>query len=157
MDAPGNTENDSGRDMGKKLGRILQEERTEPEAAKPEKAGQLPEGSVLSEEGCGAEKPVPDPEDSAAAGEQRCYTYILRCGDGSLYTGWTNDLEKRLASHQSGRGAKYTKTHQPVSLVYHECFSTKEEAMRREWQIKHLSKAEKEELILSPPDRRSSP
>ncbi len=77
------------------------------------------------------------------------YTYILRCGDGSLYTGWTNHLEKRVADHNSGRGAKYTKAHLPVSLVYYESFETKEEAMKRECAIKKLTRAQKEELIAS--------
>lgn len=75
------------------------------------------------------------------------YTYILKCSDGSLYTGWTNDLEKRVAAHKEGRGAKYTKSHLPVALVYHEVFETKEEAMRREYQIKHMTRAEKLSLI----------
>ena len=59
------------------------------------------------------------------------YTYILRCADGTLYTGWTNDLEKRLAAHNAGTGAKYTRPRRPVTLVYHEVFETKEAAMRR--------------------------
>ena len=80
------------------------------------------------------------------------YTYILECGDGSLYTGWTNNLEKRLAAHQSGRGAKYTKSHQPVRLVYSEKFQTKEEAMQREAYIKGLSRPEKLALIASSSD-----
>ena len=71
------------------------------------------------------------------------YTYILRCSDGSFYTGWTNDLEKRLAAHNAGTGSKYTRARRPVELVYHEEFETKEEAMRREWAIKQLSRAEK--------------
>ncbi len=75
------------------------------------------------------------------------YTYILRCGDGSLYTGWTNDLEKRIRTHNEGRGGKYTRSRLPVELVYHEEFETKEEAMRREWEIKQLTRAEKEKLI----------
>lgn len=75
------------------------------------------------------------------------YTYILQCGDGSYYTGWTNNLEKRIEDHNAGRGAKYTKSHLPVKLVYYETFLTKEEAMRREYQIKKLSRAEKEKLI----------
>ena len=75
------------------------------------------------------------------------YTYILRCGDGSLYTGWTNDLEKRIRTHNEGRGGKYTRSRLPVELVYHEEFETKEEAMRREWEIKQLMRAEKEKLI----------
>lgn len=93
-------------------------------------------------------------EGAAAADHEKkrpraAYAYILRCRDGSLYTGWTNDLQKRLASHQSGRGAKYTKARRPVELVYSERFATKEEAMRREWQIKQLTKAQKEELVRS--------
>ncbi len=78
---------------------------------------------------------------------QDCCIYILRCSDNSLYTGWTNNLPRRLASHQSGKGSKYTRTRLPVELVYHESFATKEEAMRREWEIKQMSKAQKEKLI----------
>ena len=77
------------------------------------------------------------------------YTYILRCGDGSLYTGWTNHLNKRVADHNAGRGAKYTKAHLPVELVYYEIFETKEEAMKRECAIKKLSRPQKERLIES--------
>lgn len=75
------------------------------------------------------------------------YTYIVRCKDDTLYTGWTNDLEKRLAAHNSGKGAKYTKTRYPVTLVYFEEFDSKEEAMSREWHIKQLSRDEKLKLI----------
>ena len=75
------------------------------------------------------------------------YTYILKCSDGTYYTGWTNNLEKRLKAHNSGRGAKYTRARTPVALVYHEAFETKEEAMHREYCIKQLSRAEKETLI----------
>ncbi|MDE7011340.1 MAG: GIY-YIG nuclease family protein, partial [Oscillospiraceae bacterium] len=60
------------------------------------------------------------------------YTYILRCGDGSLYTGWTNDLDRRLAVHSAGRGGRYTRARLPVELVYWESFETKGEAMSRE-------------------------
>lgn len=77
------------------------------------------------------------------------YTYILECADGSYYTGWTNDLQHRLRAHNSGRGAKYTRARLPVRLVYYETFAAKEEAMRREAQIKKLKKAEKKSLILS--------
>lgn len=77
------------------------------------------------------------------------YTYILRCGDGSLYTGWTNHLTKRVANHNAGRGAKYTKAHLPVELAYYETFETKEEAMKRECAIKKLSRPQKERLIES--------
>ena len=75
------------------------------------------------------------------------YTYILECKDGTYYTGWTNNLEKRLKDHNAGKGAKYTKARLPVSLVYHEEFQTKEEAMSREYAIKHMTRTEKSELI----------
>lgn len=75
------------------------------------------------------------------------FTYILRCADGTYYTGWTNNLEKRLAAHNAGAASKYTRSRRPVELVYHECFETKEEAMGREWRIKQLTRAQKEALI----------
>lgn len=75
------------------------------------------------------------------------YTYIVECSDGSYYTGWTNNLEKRILDHNTGCGAKYTKARRPVSLVYYEAFDTKEEAMRREYQVKRLSRHQKEQLI----------
>ena len=77
------------------------------------------------------------------------YTYILKCADGSLYTGWTTDLEKRIHTHNLGTGAKYTKSRRPVELVYYETFDTKEEAMRREYAIKHLTREQKLALIAS--------
>ena len=73
--------------------------------------------------------------------------YILRCGDGSLYTGITNDLPRRLAAHSSGRGAKYTRSRLPVALVWQEEQPDKSAALRRERQIKALSRAEKLQLI----------
>ena len=76
------------------------------------------------------------------------YTYILRCKDNTLYTGWTNNLEKRIEAHNAGKGAKYTKARRPVELVYYEEFQTKEEAMKREFAIKQMTKQEKEKLIL---------
>lgn len=75
------------------------------------------------------------------------YTYIVECKDGTLYTGWTNNLEKRIADHNSGKGAKYTRARKPVTLVYYETFEAKEEAMKREYAIKHMSRKEKEKLI----------
>lgn len=75
------------------------------------------------------------------------YTYILKCKDDSLYTGWTNDLKKRITSHNAGKGAKYTKARRPVELVYYEEFQTREEAMKREYAIKQMSRKEKEALI----------
>ena len=76
-----------------------------------------------------------------------CFVYLLRCSDGSLYCGWTNDLEKRLVAHNSGKGAKYTKTRRPVELVYYEELPDKSSALKREYEIKHLSRAEKLRLI----------
>ncbi|MCC8152115.1 MAG: GIY-YIG nuclease family protein [Lachnospiraceae bacterium] len=72
---------------------------------------------------------------------------MLECGDGSLYTGWTNDIRKRLAAHRSGIAAKYTRGRGPIRLAYLEVHDTKSEAMRREVLIKRLTKAEKLALI----------
>ena len=74
-------------------------------------------------------------------------TYILRCADGTLYTGWTNDIEKRVAAHNAGTASKYTRSCRPVELVHCEEFETKTEAMKREAQIKRLSRTEKLKLI----------
>lgn len=73
--------------------------------------------------------------------------YMLRCADGSLYTGWTNDLEKRLAAHNGGRGSRYTRSRLPVELVYYEALETKQQAMSRECQIKKLRREEKLKLM----------
>ena len=73
--------------------------------------------------------------------------YILRCGDGTLYTGWTNDLEKRLRAHAAGKGAKYTRARLPVTLVYTEVFETEHEARSREYGIKRLTRSQKLSLI----------
>jgi len=80
-------------------------------------------------------------------GDMMNYIYFLRCKDNSLYTGWTNNLEKRIQAHNSGKGAKYTKCRLPVELVYYEEFCTKEDAMKREYAIKKMRKCEKEALI----------
>lgn len=77
------------------------------------------------------------------------YVYILRCSDGSYYTGWTNDLSKRLLSHNSGKGAKYTKSRLPVELIYFEKCADKSAALKREHAIKQLTHKEKEKLIAS--------
>ena len=82
------------------------------------------------------------------------YTYILKCADDTLYCGWTNDLEKRLAAHNAGTAAKYTRTRRPVKLVYYEEFETKQEAMSREFHIKRMSRLEKLELIHSSEKKR---
>ena len=76
-----------------------------------------------------------------------CYTYILECADGSLYCGWTDDIDRRVAAHNAGKGAKYTRSRLPVRLVWHEEFATKEEAMSREWHIKKLTRSQKLKLI----------
>ena len=75
------------------------------------------------------------------------YTYIVECSDGTLYTGWTNDIEKRLKAHNEGKGAKYTRCRKPVKPVYLEESDTKQQAMSREAKIKQLSRQEKEKLI----------
>ncbi|MDP7036267.1 MAG: GIY-YIG nuclease family protein [Planctomycetota bacterium] len=75
------------------------------------------------------------------------FTYILSCSDGTLYTGSTKDLERRVAAHNAGRGARYTMGRRPVTLVYSEVLSSWGEALRREYQIKRLSRNQKEALI----------
>lgn len=75
------------------------------------------------------------------------YVYILRCADDTLYTGWTTDLEKRVAVHNAGKGAKYTKNRRPVELIYYECLDSKSLALRRECAIKAMSRQEKLALI----------
>lgn len=75
------------------------------------------------------------------------YTYIVECSDGTYYTGWTNNLENRIATHNAGKGAKYTRSRLPVRLVYYESYETRTEAMRRECQIKKMSRREKELLV----------
>lgn len=78
-------------------------------------------------------------------------TYILRCADGTLYTGWTNDLPRRLAAHNTGTASKYTRSRRPVTLVYREVFPTRREAMSRERAIKKLSREKKLALIQTSP------
>lgn len=77
----------------------------------------------------------------------RAFTYILECADGTFYTGYTTDIEKRLATHNSGKASKYTRGRLPVKLVYLEECKDKETAMSREWHIKQLSRVEKLKLI----------
>ena len=71
------------------------------------------------------------------------YTYIVRCADDTLYTGWTNDLENRIKAHNEGRGAKYTRCRRPVALFYYEEFQSKTEAMSREYAIKRMTRRQK--------------
>ncbi|TMW69971.1 GIY-YIG nuclease family protein [Alteribacter natronophilus] len=75
------------------------------------------------------------------------FVYILECRDKTYYTGYTNDIEKRLAAHEKGTGAKYTKGRGPFTLVYCSCFSLKQEALREEYRIKQLTKIQKHNLI----------
>ena len=75
------------------------------------------------------------------------YVYLLRCRDGTLYCGWTTDLEARLKAHNSGKGAKYTRSRLPAELAYFETYEDRLEALRREWQVKRLSREEKLALI----------
>ncbi|MCD8019384.1 MAG: GIY-YIG nuclease family protein [Clostridiales bacterium] len=75
------------------------------------------------------------------------YTYIVECRDKSLYTGWTTNLERRIKAHNEGKGAKYTRNRAPVRLVYYEEYGTKQEALKREYAIKHLSRKDKLYLI----------
>ncbi|NME83545.1 GIY-YIG nuclease family protein [Clostridium sp. SM-530-WT-3G] len=75
------------------------------------------------------------------------YVYILECSDGTFYTGWTNDLEKRIRMHSEGKGAKYTKGRGPLKLVHCEEFESRSDAMRREYEIKQLKRSEKILLI----------
>ena len=75
------------------------------------------------------------------------YAYMLRCKDNSIYSGYTTNLEKRLETHNSGKGAKYTRNRLPVKLEYYEEFEDKREAMKREWQFKQYTHLEKETII----------
>lgn len=88
--------------------------------------------------------------DTKKDGTKRPCVYMLRCKDGSLYTGWTNDFEKRLAAHQSGKGAKYTRSHLPVEPAYLEYLPDKIAATKREVQIKKLRPELKRKLLRSP-------
>ncbi|MFS0656647.1 GIY-YIG nuclease family protein [Bacillus sp. 179-C3.3 HS] len=75
------------------------------------------------------------------------YFYVLKCADGSLYAGYTNDLQRRLTAHNSGKGAKYTRARRPVELFYHECFPTKRAAMQQEYRFKTWTRQKKDIYI----------
>lgn len=79
--------------------------------------------------------------------EENHYAYMLMCADNTIYSGYTNNLEKRVEVHNSGKGAKYTRNRRPVKLVYFETFDNKQEAMRREYEFKQLTRKQKEILI----------
>lgn len=86
-------------------------------------------------------------ENGKGGGRMGWYVYMLRCGDGSLYTGCTDDVERRLAVHNSGKGAKYTRSRLPVTLVYREVVADKSAALRREAAIKALPRSKKLALL----------
>lgn len=75
------------------------------------------------------------------------YVYIVACSDGTLYTGYTNNIEKRIKTHNLGTGAKYTRARRPVKLKYFETFETKSEALKREHQIKKLPRQQKLKMM----------
>jgi putative endonuclease len=81
-------------------------------------------------------------EANRRAGPRAC-VYIVKCADGTLYTGWSNDVESRVAAHNKGKGARYTAARRPVTLIYTESCETKSSAMKRERQIKGYSRARK--------------
>lgn len=85
--------------------------------------------------------------------EKEWYLYILRCGDGSLYTGITTDIPHRLKMHTAGQGAKYTRGRGPLELVHQERCGSHSEALKREWEVKALTREEKESLIDSSLDK----
>lgn len=74
------------------------------------------------------------------------YVYLLQCGDGSLYCGWTTNLESRIVQHNKGKGAKYTRSRLPVRLVYFEMYEDRREALSREWHLKQMTREEKLKL-----------
>jgi putative endonuclease len=75
------------------------------------------------------------------------FVYIIECRDGTLYTGYTKNVAKRIAAHNAGKGGHYTRSHRPVTLLATWAFATKSEALRAEWQIKRFSRAQKLRLI----------
>ena len=79
--------------------------------------------------------------------EKKYYTYVLLTEDNTLYCGYTDDVEKRFEKHKSGKGAKYTRSHKPVKVIYTACFETKSEAMKEECRIKSLTREEKLEFL----------
>jgi putative endonuclease len=93
------------------------------------------------------------PDDSGPTTDHRApddadhWVYVLRCGDGTLYTGYTTDVERRVAEHDAGDGAKYTRGRTPVELVHAEGFDSRSAALSREHEVKALSRAAKERLV----------
>ena len=85
--------------------------------------------------------------------EKQNYVYMLECSDGSYYTGWTTHLRERVRTHNGGEGAKYTRSRQPVHLVYYEICSSRSDAMKREYAVKHLPRKEKERMVREAAER----
>lgn len=79
--------------------------------------------------------------------ETKHYFYVLKCNDASLYAGYTNNLEKRVSTHNAGKGAKYTRARGPVTCIYYETFETKQQAMSAEYAFKQLNRSKKIEYI----------
>lgn len=78
---------------------------------------------------------------------KKYYTYIIECADGTYYTGYTTDVKRRVMEHNQGKGAKYTRARKPVTLLYYEEYRSRSRAMKREYEIKNLSRKEKEKII----------
>ena len=85
--------------------------------------------------------------------EKQNYVYMLECSDGSYYTGWTTHLRERVRTHNGGEGAKYTRSRRPVHLVYYETCSSRSDAMKREYAVKHLPRKEKERMVREAAER----
>ena len=85
------------------------------------------------------------------------YVYILRCGDGTLYTGYSTDVERRVREHREGTGAKYTRGRGPLELVHVESFDTRSAAMSREYEVKQFSRTRKDRLVAEREDRSTGP
>jgi putative endonuclease len=90
---------------------------------------------------------MPDSTDGPPTGDGDHYVYVLRCADDTLYTGYTTDVQRRVAEHDAGDGAKYTRGRTPVELLYVEAFASRSAATSREHEIKQLSRTEKESLV----------
>ncbi len=95
----------------------------------------------------GDESIVDQDGSGGSGGNSGHYVYVLSCADGTLYTGYTTDVERRVAEHNAGEGAKYTRGRTPVEVVHIESFASKSAAMSREYDIKELSRHEKERLV----------
>ncbi len=98
---------------------------------------------------------VPEMNSDASNSAGKYYVYIVRCSDTSYYIGSTNNLARRIKIHNDGKGAKYTRSRRPVHLVYHETHPSKSAALRREQELKHLSRAQKQTLIIDMNDQPS--